>query len=514
MTDKHENGHLEGIAVIGMAGRFPGAASIEQFWQNLCDGKESVTKFTDAQLLSAGVDPRVLQDPSYVKAGVLLEGIDLFDAEFFGLSPREAKLTDPQHRLFLECAWQALEDAGYDPEKTQHRIGVFAGAGMNNYLIYNIASNPNLMRSWNDLQMLIASDKDFLSTRVSYKFNLKGPSITIQTACSTSLVAVHLGCQSLLNGESDMILAGGVAIRIPQVAGHLYEQGSIFSSDGHCRAFDASAAGTMAGSGVGIVVLKRLADALSDGDSIRAVIKSSCINNDGAAKIGYTAPSVDGQAAVIMEAHALAGVTGDEVTYVEAHGTGTPLGDPIEVAALTKAFRRTTQNKNFCAIGSLKTNIGHLDNAAGIGGLIKTILALENRALPPSLNFNQPNPAIDFANSPFFVQQTLSEWKPANGRRVAGVSSFGIGGTNAHVIVEEAPPVETSKEAHTWQLLTISAKTTGALEKATDNLADYLAGHRDVNVAEMSHSLSKTAEKYFRIVGQWRSRMSRTRFNC
>lgn len=489
MVEQNVAGHLEGIAVIGMAGRFPGARNLAQFWKNLRDGRESLTRFTDAQLRAAGIDPALLEDPCYVKAGILLEGVDLFDAEFFGISPGEAKLTDPQHRIFLECAWEALEDAGYNPDNTRNRIGVFAGAGMNTYLLHNLASDPELMKTWNVVQRLIASDKDFLATRVSYKLNLMGPSITIQTACSTSLVAVHLGCQSLLNGESDMVLAGGVTVHLPQVAGYSYELGSILSPDGHCRAFDAKAEGVVFSSGAGIVVLKRLADAQSDGDSIRAVIRSSCVNNDGRGKIGYTAPSVDGQAACIAEAQALAGVASDQITYVEAHGTGTPLGDPIEVAALTKAFRRTTQNKAFCAIGSLKTNVGHLDAAAGVGGLIKTILALENRALPPSLNFEQPNPNIDFANSPFYVQKTLSEWKPPNGRRLAGVSSFGVGGTNAHVIIEEASPIYKSKEMRPWQLLPISAKTIGALDKATGNLADFLEEHPGMNLADVAFTL-------------------------
>ena len=489
MTSQHETGELDGIAVIGMAGRFPGAANLEEFWRNLRDGKESVTTFTDEQFLAAGVDPSVVRDPRCVKAGVLLDGIDLFDAEFFGFPPNEAKLTDPQHRIFLECAWQALENAGYDPERTPQRVGVFAGDGMNTYLLFNLATNHELMRSWDDLQRIIASDKDYVTTRVSYKLNLKGPSITVQTACSTSLVAVHLACQSLLNGESDMVLAGGVQIRVPQITARFFEPGSINSSDGHCRAFDSGAEGTAFSSGVGIVVLKRLADAIADGDTIHAVIRSSCVNNDGTAKIGYTAPSVDGQSAVIAEAHALAGVTGDDVTYVEAHGTGTPMGDPIEVAALTNAFRRTTQNKNFCAIGSLKTNIGHLGSAAGVAGLIKAVLALENGAIPPSLNFKQPNPAIDFANSPFFVQQQLSEWKPASGKRVAGVSSFGVGGTNAHVVMEEAPAVAAPKASHPWQLLTITARTATALEKATDNLGDFLAAHPNVNLGDVAFTL-------------------------
>ncbi len=450
---------------------------------------ESVTTFTDEQLLSAGVDASIVQSPNYVKAGVLLDGVELFDARFFGFTPREAELTDPQARIFLECAWEALEDAGYDADRTRLRIGVFAGAGSNSYFRFNVSPNSNLLASLNYLQELLISDSDFLCTRVSYKLNLRGPSFTIQTACSTSLVAAHVACQSLLNGECDMALAGGISLRIPQIAGHMYQEGSTLSSDGRCRAFDASAKGMMGGSGAGVVVLKRLADAVRDGDSIHAVILGSAINNDGADKIGYTAPGMDGQASVIAEAQALAGVSADDVSYVEAHGTGTVLGDPIEVAGLTRAFRRTSEKNGFCALGSVKTNIGHLDAAAGVAGLIKVVLALKNRMLPPSLNFKEANPAIDFANSPFFVQQTLEEWKPASGRRVAGVSSFGIGGTNAHVIVEEAPPAVASEQSKTWQLLPLAAKTPEALEKATERLADYLAVHPDLSLADVAFTL-------------------------
>jgi phthiocerol/phenolphthiocerol synthesis type-I polyketide synthase E len=493
---------LDGIAIIGMSGRFPGAYSPDELWRNLRDGVESLTTFTDEQLSAAGEDPALLNSLTYVKAGMVLSGVDLFDADFFGFTPREAEITNPEHRIFLECAWEALENAGYDPQYYSGKIGVFAGAGMRCSYRNIVMSNPHLAAFFGDLQRFIAVDKDFLATGISYRLNLKGPSISVQTACSTSLVAVHLGCQSLLNGDSDMVLAGGVSIRIPQIAGYVYQEGSIYSPDGHCRAFDAMANGTIFGSGAGIVVLKRLADALSDGDCIRAVIRSSGINNDGAVKIGYTAPSVDGQAAVIAEAHAMAGVTGDEITYVETHGTGTPLGDPIEVAALTKAFRQTTPNLGFCALGSLKTNIGHLDAAAGVAGLIKVVLALENRMLPPSLNFRLANPAIDFANSPFYVQQTVSEWQPANGRRVAGVSSFGIGGTNAHVIVEEAPPAVPSDESHSWELLPISAKTPAALDSATHRLAEFFTGHPDYNLADVAFTLQegRKAFKYRRIL--------------
>ena len=491
MNIVEENDQLEGLAIVGIAARVPDASNPEQFWKNLCAGVESVTRFSDEELLAAGVDPGLLQLPNYVKSGVLMEGVDSFDAGFFGVSPREAELTDPQHRIFLECAWEALEDAGYDSDRTRLRIGVYAGAGKNCYFQKNLVSNPNLIASLNQLQMTMAVDSDYLTSRVSYKLNLKGPSLTIMTACSTSLVAVHVACQSLLNGECDMALAGGVYLNIPQVEGYLHEEGSQLSDDGRCRAFDASAKGMVFGTGAGIVVLKRLADAVQDGDNIYAVIRGSAINNDGAAKIGYTAPSVEGQANVIAEAQAVAGVSADEISYVEAHGTGTVLGDPIEVEGLTRAFRRTSRKNGFCALGSVKNNIGHLDAAAGVVGLIKVALALKNRALPPTLNFKQANPAIDFANSPFYVQQTMDEWKPVNGRRIAGVSSFGIGGTNAHVIVEEAPAVFATVESKTWQVLPIAAKTPQALEKATERLAEYLESHPHLNLADVSFTLQQ-----------------------
>jgi amino acid adenylation domain-containing protein len=476
------------IAIIGMAGRFPAARTLNQFWQNLCGGVEAISFYSDEELLAAGVAPEVLNNPNYVKAGVLLEDIDQFDASFFGYNPREAEVMDPQHRLFLECAWEALENAGHDPEQDGGSVGVFAGTGSGTY-VYNLLSNPDIVDAAGGMQLAIGNDKDHLPTHVSYKLNLRGPSVAVQTACSASLVAVHMACRSVLNGECRMALAGGVAIHDLEKRGYLYQAGGIGSPDGHCRAFDAGAQGTISGSGVGIVVLKRLQDALSDGDFIHAVIKGSAINNDGSAKVGYTAPSIEGQAGVIRAAQLAAGVPAEDITYIEAHGTGTSLGDPIEIAALTQAFRETTNQKGFCAVGSVKTNIGHLDTAAGVAGLIKTVLALEHKVVPPSLHFEQPNPALDLDNSPFYINKHLSLWKSDNGARRAGVSSFGIGGTNAHVIVEEAPAVESSAGLRPWHLLMLSAKTESALEQATARLAEYFHQHPDANLPDVAYTL-------------------------
>jgi len=479
---------MEGIAIIGLAGRFPKAKNIAEFWQNLCDGIEAISQFNDQELIAAGVDSSLIKHPNYIKAGSVLEDIDLFDAGFFGFNPKEAEMTDPQHRLFLECAWEALEDAGYDPQRCESRIGVYAGSSFNNYLSFDI--NNDQIGSAHSFQKLIGIDKDFLSTRVSYKLNLTGPSLTIQTACSTSLVATALACQSLLNYQCDMALAGGVSISVPQKTGYLHQEGGILSPDGHCRAFDAQARGTILGNGVGVVVLKRLSDAIAEGNHIYAVIKGSAINNDGSSKVGYTAPSVNGQAEAIAEAIALADVEPETITYIETHGTGTALGDPIEIAALTNVFRAETEKKGFCAIGSVKTNIGHLDAAAGVTGLIKTALALQHRLIPPSLNFEQPNPEIDFDNSPFYVNTKLTEWSATSTPRRAGVSSLGIGGTNAHVILEEAPSVtRVEKQKRDYQLLGLSAKTDSALETATKNLAQYLRQHPDVNLADVAYTL-------------------------
>ncbi|MBD2385755.1 type I polyketide synthase [Cylindrospermum sp. FACHB-282] len=477
------------IAIIGLSGRFPGAKNIDEFWHNLQNGVESIDFFNEQELLNSGINPEVLKNPRYVKARAVLKDVELFDAAFFGFNPREAEITDPQHRLFLECAWESLENAGYDSETYKGTIGAFAGSGLSSYLL-NICLNQNLIDSIDSHQLTIAGDKDFLTTRVAYKLNLEGPSYTIQTACSTSLVAVHLACQSLLNGECDMALAGGVSISSSRKAGYVYKEGGIHSPDGHCRAFDAKAQGTVGGEGVGIVVLKRLEDALADGDSIQAVIKGSAVNNDGSFKVSYTAPRIEGQAKVIQTAQAIAEVEAETITYIEAHGTATSLGDPIEIAALTQAFRASTQKKSFCAIGSVKTNIGHLDTAAGVTGLIKTVLALKHQQIPPSLHFEQPNPQIDFANSPFYVNTSLSQWQVNGIPRRAGVSSFGIGGTNAHVILEEAPVLEASSPSRPWQLLLLSAKTDTALETATKNLADYLQQQPNLNLADVAHTLA------------------------
>ncbi|HEY0735322.1 MAG TPA: beta-ketoacyl synthase N-terminal-like domain-containing protein [Herpetosiphonaceae bacterium] len=486
--DDHSTG-LE-IAIIGISGRFPGAPTTEQFWQNLCDGVESISFFEDQEVEHSVFEPELASHPSHVKAAGVLQNVDQFDAAFFGYTPREAQIMDPQFRVFFECAWEALEQSGYDPDTAGATIGMFAGAGSSSYLINNLLSNQELLQeSGGVFQTMLGNTSDQLTMLTSYKLNLKGPSVAVQTACSTSLVAVHLACQSLLIGDCDMALAGGVSIQFPQKSGYLYQTGGIMSPDGHCRAFDADAQGTVNGYGAGVVVLKRLSSAVADGDHIYAVIKGSAINNDGSTKAGYTAPSVEGQARVISAAHVISEVDPATISYVEAHGTGTPLGDPIEIAALTEAFRASTTERGFCAIGSVKTNVGHLDAAAGVTGLIKTALALHHQQLPPSLHFTQANPKIDFAHSPFYVNTKLAPWTPNGSPRHAAVSSFGIGGTNAHVILEEAPPVAESSPGRSAQLLVLSAKTETALEAATRNLAAYLEQHPQANLADVAYTL-------------------------
>lgn len=488
MTKHDPYDYPEEVAVIGMAGRFPGARNTDQFWLNLRDGVEAITFFSDAELTAWGIDPSLLSNSNYVKAKPVLEDVEMFDAALFGYTQREAELIDPQQRVFLECAWETLEDAGYEPAKYQGLIGVYAGVSINTY-VYNLFARPDVIAAMGDYQTIIANDKDYLATRVSYKLNLRGPSLSVQTACSTSLVAVHLACQSLLSGECDMALAGGTTVKLPQEAGYYYQEGGITSPDGHCRAFDSKAQGMVSGSGVGLVLLKRLREAIADGDHIEAVIKGSAINNDGAYKVGYTSPAVDGQSEVIAEALSVAGVAPETITYVETHGTGTHLGDPIEIAALTKAFSSRTRKKQFCAVGSVKTNIGHLDAAAGVAGLIKTVLALKHGWIPPSLHFEEPNPKIDFAGSPFYVNSKLSEWKVSESPRRAGVSSFGIGGANAHVVLEEAPQREESHTAGKQQLLMLSGRTNAALEKVTERLSEHLEKSPDLKLADVAYTL-------------------------
>jgi len=487
------------IAIIGMSCRFPGARTIEEFWQNLKNGIESISVFSDEELLAEGIEPAILERPDYVKAGSVLSDIDQFDAGFFGFTPREAQTTDPQQRIFLECAWEALEDAGYTAGTDEYSIGVYAGVGMTSYLFAHVPDELPFLEA-EAFSAFLGNDKDYLATRVSYKLDLKGPSVSVQTACSTSLVAAHMACQSLLNGECDMALAGGISARVPHRSGYFYHEAMVLSPDGHCRAFDADAQGTVPGNGAGVVVLKRLTDALADGDAVHAVIKGSAINNDGSGKVGFTVPSVEGQAAAISEAQAIADVEPESISYVEAHGTGTNLGDPIEIAALTQAFRQSTKRKGFCAIGSVKTNFGHTDAAAGVAGLIKTVLALKHRRIPPSLSFNRPNPNIDFAGSPFYVNATLAEWKSGEGPRRAGVSSFGIGGTNAHMVLEEAPVVEpeppTTATEHPLHLLTLSAKTAGALGELAGNYAAHLEAHPETPFPDVCFTAA-TRRSYF-----------------
>ncbi|MFJ4502678.1 amino acid adenylation domain-containing protein [Streptomyces sp. NPDC088864] len=461
------------IAVIGLAGRFPGAPDLAAFWANLRGGVESITRFDEEELRAAGVSEELLKDPAHVPAWGVLDDVDLFDARHFGYSAREAALMDPQHRLFLECAWHALEDAGHAPARFDGQIGVYAGSSMSTYLIEQLLAGRGLGVSADGLEMLIANDKDYLASRVSYKLGLDGPAVCVQSACSTSLLAVHLACQALLDYDCDMALAGGATVRLPQRTGYLHQEGMILSDDGHCRPFDAKASGTVSGSGAGLVVLRRLSDALADGDRIDAVIRGSAVNNDGSQKVGYTAPGVTGQARVIAAALAAADVEPESISAIEAHGTGTRLGDPIEIAALTRVFGGLTPGS--CAISSVKSNIGHLDSAAGIASLIKAVLQVRHGELVPNVNYADPNPEIDFENGPFRVVTETTPWKPECGIRRMGVSSFGFGGTNVHLVLEEPSPQPlTGTEDEVTdrpQLLPVS----GSSAEATRELAGAVA---------------------------------------
>ena len=478
----------EPIAIIGMRGRFPGANDLDQFWNNLAEGVESISILSQEEIKAAGIPEQISRLPGYVNASPVLDGVDQFDAQFFGFSARDATLTDPQHRLFLETAWEALEDAAYDPAQVSGPIGVFGGSELSTYL-YHLYQNLEALKYVDGMQLMVTNDKDHLCTQVSYRLNLRGPSVVVQTTCSTSLVAVSLACESLQTRRCDMALAGGVTVRVPQRAGYFYVPGSILSPDGHCRPFDANAQGTIVGSGVGLIVLKRLSDALRDRDNIRAVILGTGLNNDGSDKVGYTAPSVRGQAAAIRAAHAMAGVSADSFGYVEAHGTGTILGDPIELSALTEVFRASCERSGYCGIGSVKSNFGHLSCAAGIAGLMKTVLSMEHKAIVPTVHYTAPNPAIDLASSPFYVATELIPWERNGTARRAGVSSFGVGGTNAHIVLEEAPPRITLAEKRAYPILTLSARSEAALAETSKRLATHLEKHPEIGLADVAYTL-------------------------
>ncbi|WP_310422582.1 aminotransferase class III-fold pyridoxal phosphate-dependent enzyme [Chamaesiphon sp. VAR_48_metabat_135_sub] len=479
---------IDGIAIIGMVGKFPGANSVDELWQNLCQGIESITFFEDRDL-DPSIDPLLSQDPSYIKARGIIAEAESFDAAFFGINPREAEVIDPQARVFLELVFAGLETAGYDPDTFDGLIGLYAGCSQNTYFTNHLHGRQDIIDRVGELPMMFASEKDYLTTRASYKLDLKGPSVSISTACSSSLVAVAQAFQALTSYQCDLAVAGAVSISSPQHRGYLYQEDSIFSKDGHCRAFDAQANGTVFGNGGGLVVLKRLEEALADGDKIYAVIRGVGVNNDGADKVSFSAPSVDGQAQAIAMAQAYADFHPDTISYIETHGTGTQMGDPIEVAALTQAFRLQTDARQFCALGSIKSSIGHLADAAGVVGLIKTALALDHKQLPPSINFTTPNPKLDLEHSPFYVNTELVEWPAGSSPRRAGVSSFGVGGTNVHLVVEEAPPVKPTGKSRPQQLLLLSAKNSTALATATSNLGVHLASHPDIDLADVAYTL-------------------------
>ncbi|MGB7330381.1 MAG: aminotransferase class III-fold pyridoxal phosphate-dependent enzyme, partial [Terriglobales bacterium] len=494
MSDHDTQDLSNALAIVGMSGRFPGARTVAEFWRNQLAGVESIAHF-QLQDLEVANAAAVAGDPTYVRARPVLEDVDLFDAAFFGVYPKEAELMDPQQRIFLECCWEAIEDAGYDPLSCPAMTGVYAGCSPSTYFLRHVCRDRRFIEDYvsgyqvANYPVTLGSNVDFLATRVSYKLNLKGPAFTMVAGCSTSLLAVCQAAQALQTYQCDMALAGGVSISFPQKRGYLYQEGGMVSPDGHCRAFDENANGTVFGAGAGVVVLKRLEDAVADGNSIYAVIRGFAMNNDGSDKVGYTAPSVEGQANVIAMAQALAGVSPDSIGYVEAHGTGTPLGDPIEMAALTKAFRAHTKAKQFCAVGTAKTNVGHLDIAAGITGLIHAAHVVRDGVFPPTLHFQKPNPKLDLENSPFFLNAKRKEWKRESGPRRAGVSAFGVGGTNAHVVLEQAPVRQPSPSARQVQLLLLSARSEVALENATANLGQYLTAHPEVNLADVAWTL-------------------------
>lgn len=485
--DETERDDLHAVAVIGMAGRFPGASNVQEFWENLKDGKESISFFSSEELAGTP-DPSETGHPNYVPARGILAGVDLFDAAFFAINPLEATVMDPQQRIFLELGWEALENAGHCPDTFDGLIGAFAGMNNHTYYLENILRRPDLIKKVGAFQAMLGNEKDFLATRLSYKLGLTGPSENIYTACSTSLVTIIRGVQSLLNFECDLALAGGISVIIPQNSGYLYQEGSMLSPDGHCRPFDAKGQGTTFNNGAGVVVLRRLEDALADGDQILAVVRGTGQNNDGGGKVSFTAPSVDGQADAVRMAIAAADIDPATISFVETHGTGTPLGDPIEIAALTKAFDLPADKKS-CVLGSVKSNIGHTVHGAGVAGFIKTTLALKHRVIPPTLFYTTPNPKIDFEHNPFSVNNTLVDWPAGETPRRAGVSSFGVGGTNAHIIVEEAAPRTVVASGKPWHLVPLSARSEAALDIVVGNLGEKLAAEPDQDLGDVAHTL-------------------------
>ncbi|MCP4162575.1 MAG: polyketide synthase [Deltaproteobacteria bacterium] len=484
MTDIYNE---DAIAVISMTGKFPGANNTKEFWDNLKNGVESVSIFSDEELNIE--DQHSSHNKTYTNADAVLDNIDMFDASFFDLSPREAEIMDPQHRLFIEACWEAMELAGYTSEKYDGTIAVYAGANLSSYMVRNLYSNPGLVEKVGTFKTMLTNGQDFLSTRVSYLMDFKGPSVNVNTLCSSSLVAIHSACQSLIDYHCDLALAGGVNIQVSKNEALFYQEGGIGASDGHCRAFDSRANGTVSGSGLGVVVLKRLEDALKDGDNIEAVIRGTAINNDGSQKNSYTAPNPDGQAECIADAIAMAEIDPESISLIEAHGTGTNLGDPIEIAGLTKAFGNQDK-KQYCAIGSVKTNIGHLVTAGGVASLIKVILSMKNNLVPASLNYEKPNPKIEFEKTPFYVNTKPTKWSEiTDGSLIAGISSFGIGGTNAHVIIEEAPKLVQTPEKDCWKLLILSGKTEKALNKINWNIQDYICDNSDINISDLAYTM-------------------------
>lgn len=486
-----ERSTSDGIAIVGLAGRFPGAENVKELWELLSQGREGLSRFTREELQAAGFDAKLLDHPGYVPVHGAIKDALRFDAEFFGYSVQDARLMDPQQRMFLECAWAALEDAGYDPSACPGVVGVFGGASFPQYWMERVGWQREKTGTIEQFRAIIGNSRDFLASRISYKLGLRGPAVNVQAACATSLLAVHMACQSLLTGQCDMALAGGVRLVSCEAAGYIHEDSSVLSPDGHCRPFDAAAAGFVPGSGVAMVVLKRLADALADGDTIRGVILGSAVNSDGRERAGYTAPSVDGQSDVIARAQARAGVSADSIGYVEAHGTATELGDLVEVSALKRAFLASPTRVAFCALGSIKGNLGHLDSAAGVTGLIKTVLAMENACIPPTLHFERPSPSLELASSPFFVPGAAVPWPRGASPRRAGISAFGLGGTNVHVILEEPPVREQNTAARPAELLVISARTPTALKASSERLHAALCQRQDVPLSDIAYTLQK-----------------------